>query len=99
MATLEDLRDALAQLTVTVNLMTPNIPAAVAATPPPPAVAAAPPVVLSVEPRINSSSGKRVQLSRQDLQHIDKEKGVANSPEARSRAARRYVGQTQSMVW
>jgi len=76
MATVEELRDALAQLTVTVQLMATNIPAAVAAAPPPPgAAAAAPPVVLNVEQRINSSSDKLVQLSRQDSQYTDKEKG------------------------
>ena len=80
MATVEELRDALAQLTVTVQLMATNIPAAVAAAPPPPAAAAAPPVVLSVEQRINSSPGKLVQLPRQDSQCTDKEKGWAWNP-------------------
>jgi len=46
----------------------------------PPAAAAAPPVVLSVEHRINSSSGKLVQLSRQDSQLTDKEKGWSWNP-------------------
>ena len=50
MATVEDLRDALAQLTDTVNMMATNIPAAVAAVPPPvvPAAAAPPVVFLNV---------------------------------------------------
>ena len=83
MSTVEELRDALAQLTVTVQLMATNIPAAVAAAPPPPATAAAPPVVLSVEQRINSSFGKLVQLSRQDPQYTDKEKGSTQANQGR----------------
>ena len=49
---------------------------------PPPGVpeAAAPPLVLSVEQRINSSSGKLVQFSRQDSQYADKEKGMTANP-------------------
>ena len=58
-----------------------DLPAAVAAAPPPPgAAAAAPPVVLIVDQRINSSSGKLVQLSRQDSQYTDKEKGRTSNP-------------------
>ena len=94
MATVEELRDALAQLTVTVRLMATNIPAAVAAAPPPPgAAAAAPPVVLSVEQRINSSSDKLVQLSRQALQYTDKEKGSTANPAYDSTVlgSRRYL--------
>ena len=81
MATAEELRGALAQLTVTVQLMATNTPAAVAAAPPPGVPpAAARPVVLSVEQRINSSSAKLVQLSRQDSQCTDKEKGMTANP-------------------
>ena len=81
MATVEELRDSLAQLIVTVNMMVTNISAAVAATAPPGVrAAAAPPVVLNVEQRINSSSDKLVQLSRQDSQYTDKEKGQRVNP-------------------
>ena len=71
----------MAQLIVTVNMMATNISAAVAATAPPGVrAAAAPPVVLNVEQRINSSSDKLAQLSRQDSQYTDKEKGPDSEP-------------------
>ena len=75
MATVDERREAMQQLIVTVNMMATNLGAAT----PPVVVAPAghpqPIVVLNVAQRINQSSSKLVQLSRQDSQYTDKEKG------------------------